>query len=249
MPRLVLLRHGQSLWNREGRFTGWTDIDLSEKGREEAKAAGRLLRECSFAFDLAYASVLKRAIRTLWIVLDEMDLMWIPAIPCWRLNERFYGDLQGQSKKEMEVKYGKEQVHRWRRGLRDLPPALPNGDGRSPRHDPRYRSLTEDQIPKTESLQDTLNRMLPCWQSQIAPELQKGNIVFVSSHGNTLRALVKHLESISDEEIENVEIPTGVPLVYELDDRLRPKARYYLHSVEDSRKKSRGWREELVDFK
>jgi 2,3-bisphosphoglycerate-dependent phosphoglycerate mutase len=249
MPRLVLLRHGQSLWNQEGRFTGWTDIDLSEKGRDEAKAAGRLMRSCGLTFDLAYTSVLKRAIRTLWIVLDEMDLMWIPAIPCWRLNERFYGDLQGQSKREMEEKYGKEQVHRWRRGLRDLPPALPKDDERSPRHDPRYRRLTEDQIPKTESLQDTLNRMLPCWQSLMAPELQKGKIVFVASHGNTLRALVKHLESISDKEIENVEIPTGVPLIYELDDSLRPKARYYLHSQEDRRKKSGGWQEELVDFK
>jgi 2,3-bisphosphoglycerate-dependent phosphoglycerate mutase len=245
MSRLVLLRHGQSLWNQEGRFTGWTDIDLSEKGREEARAAGRLLRECGLAFDIACTSVLKRAIRTLWIVLDEMDLMWIPAAPCWRLNERFYGDLQGRSKKEMEEKYGKEQVQRWRRGFCDLPPPLPKDDERSPRHDPRYRGLTEDQIPRTESLQDTSNRMLPCWQGQIAPELQQGKSVFVASHGNTLRALVKHLEGISDEDIELVEIPTGIPLVYELDDRLRPKARFYLHSKEDGKKRSGGWREEL----
>ncbi len=244
MPRLVLLRHGQSLWNLEGRFTGWTDIDLSERGKEEAKAAGQLMRECGFSFDLAYTSVLKRAIRTLWIVLDEMDLMWLPVIPSWRLNERFYGDLQGRSKRQMEGKYGKEQVHRWRRGLRDLPPALPTNDERSPRNDPKYHGLKKDQFPRTESLQDTLNRMLPCWQSQIAPELQKGKVVFVASHGNTLRALVKHLEGISDQDIEDVEIPTGIPLVYELDDGLRPKARYYLRSKADSQK-SKGWREEL----
>ncbi len=245
MPRLVLLRHGQSLWNKEGRFTGWNDIDLSEKGREEAKAAGRLMRSCGLTFDLAYTSVLKRAIRTLWIVLDEMDLMWIPALPSWRLNERFYGDLQGKSKRETEEKYGREQVQRWRRDFWDLPPALPEDDERSPRHDPRYRGLAEDQLPRTESLRDTSKRMLPCWQGQIAPQLQQGKSVFVASHGNTLRALVKHLEGISDEEIELVEIPTGVPLIYELDDQLRPKARRYLYNIEDSRKRSGGWREEL----
>ncbi|VVB68918.1 2,3-bisphosphoglycerate-dependent phosphoglycerate mutase [uncultured archaeon] len=245
MPRLVLLRHGQSLWNREGRFTGWTDIDLSEKGREEARAAGRLMRSCGLTFDLAYTSVLKRAIRTLWIVLDEMDLMWIPALSSWRLNERFYGDLQGKSKRETEEKWGKEQVQRWRRGFLDTPPPLPEVDERSPRHDPRYHGLAGDQFPRTESLRDTSKRMLPCWQKEIAPELEQGRIVFVASHGNTLRALIKHLEDISDEEIENVEIPTGIPLIYELDDRLRPKARRYLHSIEDSRKRSGGWREEL----
>jgi len=245
MPRLVLLRHGQSLWNKEGRFTGWTDIDLSERGREEARAAGQLMRSCGLTFDLAFTSVLKRAIRTLWIVLDEMELMWIPAAASWRLNERFYGDLQGKSKREMEKIYGDEQVHRWRRSYSNQPPALAEDDERIPRHDPRYRGLADDQFPRTESLQDTLKRMLFCWQSQIAPGLQQGNSVFIASHGNTLRALVKHLEEISDEEIELVEIPTGVPLVYELDDQLRPRSRRYLHSIEDLQRRSEDWRKEL----
>ncbi len=217
MPRLVLLRHGQSLWNREGRFQGWMDIDLSAEGREEARAAGRLLRSCGFSFDLAYTSVLKRAVRTLWIVQEEMDLMWIPVVPCWRLNERFYGDLQGRSKKEMEEKYGREQIHRWRRGFRELPPALSAEDDRYPLHDPRYRGLGGDLIPRTESLQDTLNRMLTCWKDLIAPELQKGQSVLIVSHGNTLRALAMHLEGLTEGEVEEMEIPTGVPLVYEFD--------------------------------
>jgi 2,3-bisphosphoglycerate-dependent phosphoglycerate mutase len=233
MARLVLLRHGQSLWNQEGRFTGWTDIDLSEKGRAEAKEAGRLMHNSSFVFDRAYTSVLKRAIRTLWIVLDEMDLMWIPALACWRLNERFYGDLQGNSKEKMEEKYGIEQVRHWRRGFREHPPPLPDDDERNPLHDLRYKDLEMSQIPKTESLEDMQNRLLPFWQGQIASELQQGKDVLVVSHGNTIRSQVMYLEGISDQDIEEVEIPTGVPLVYELDDHLRPKARYYLRRDED----------------
>jgi len=236
MPRLVLLRHGQSLWNREGRFQGWMDIDLSADGWEEARAAGRLLLSCGFSFDLAYTSVLKRAVRTLWIVQEEMDLMWIPVVPCWRLNERFYGDLQGRSKNEMEEKFGSEQIHRWRRGFRDLPPAMSVEDDRYPLHDPRYKDLSVDQIPRTESLQDTLERLLPCWQDQIAPELQSGQSVLIVSHGNTLRALAMHLEGLSEKEIEEMEIPTGVPLVYEFDDNLRLHSCCALRSVEDCRR-------------
>jgi 2,3-bisphosphoglycerate-dependent phosphoglycerate mutase len=230
MPKLILLRHGQSIWNQEGRFTGWMDIDLSAKGREEAKNAGVLMRSAGFTFDIAFTSVLKRAVRTLWIVQEEMDLMWVPVIPNWRLNERFYGDLQGKSKNETEEKFGAEQVHRWRRGFRDMPPALKRDDERCPMLDPRYSDLADDQIPVAESLEDTLNRMLPFWQSNILPELVRGKDVFVAAHGNTLRALVKHLESISDEEIEKLEIPTGVPLVYDLDGNLRPKSHFYLEA-------------------
>lgn len=243
MPRLVLLRHGQSLWNQEGRFTGWTDIDLSPKGIEEARNAGRLLRSCGCPFDLAYISVLKRAIRTLWIVQDEMDLMWIPVVSSWRLNERCYGALEGKSKKETEERYGREQVHRWRRGFRDRPPALKENDRSRLLRDPRYRCLPEDQIPATESLEDTLRRLLPCWQERIAPDLKAGKRVFIASHGNTLRALVKHLDAISDDRIEEVEIPTGVPLVYELNDDLVPRDRFYLRDEGDCRKVREGWQE------
>jgi 2,3-bisphosphoglycerate-dependent phosphoglycerate mutase len=229
MPRLVLLRHGQSLWNREGRFTGWTDVDLSSKGAEEAREAGRILKSRGYTFDEAYTSVLKRAIRTLWLVLDEMDLMWIPTYTCWQLNERCYGKLEGRSKREIEEIYGAEQVHRWRRGFRDLPPALENGDSRYLR-DPKYRRLRQDQIPRTESLEDTLIRLLPCWKNGIVPQLRKGKSIFIVAHGNTLRALVKHLDGLSDEEIEKVEMPTGIPLVYELDGDLLPIAHFYLQS-------------------
>jgi 2,3-bisphosphoglycerate-dependent phosphoglycerate mutase len=204
------------------------DIDLSEKGRAEAKEAGRLMHNSSFVFDRAYTSVLKRAIRTLWIVLDEMDLMWIPALACWRLNERFYGDLQGNSKEKMEEKYGIKQVQRWRRGFRERPPALPDDDERNPLRDLRYRDLKTSQIPKTESLEDVQNRMLPFWQGQIASELQQGKNVLVVSHGNTIRSQIMYLEGISEQDIEQIEIPTGVPLVYELDDHLQPKTCYYL---------------------
>lgn len=218
--RLVLLRHGESLWNQESRFTGWMDIDLSEKGRLEARDAGRLMLNYGLIFDMAYTSVLKRAIRTLWIVLDEMDLMWIPTYPSWRLNERFYGDLQGRKKSEMEEIYGIEQVHQWRRSFRDKPPAMPAGDERFPGNDPRYRHLEVGQIPRSESLQDTQDRILPFWQSQIAFELKRGKNILVVSHGNSIRALIKHIENISDQDIEHVEMPTAVPLVYELDDSL-----------------------------
>lgn len=230
--RLVLLRHGESLWNREGRFTGWMDIDLSEKGRLEAIDAGQLMRNSGLVFHMAYTSVLKRAIRTLWIVLGEMDLMWIPTYPSWRLNERFYGDLQGRKKLEVEEIYGIEQVHRWRRGFKDGPPALPVGDERFPGNDPRYRHLEVGQIPRSESLQDTQDRLLPLWKGQIAPELKKGKDILVVSHGNTIRALVMHIENISDRDIELVEMPTAAPLLYEMDDSLRPRARRYLGGLE-----------------
>ena len=206
------------------------DIDLSEKGRLEAGVAGRLMCNSGLVFDMACTSVLKRAIRTLWIVLEEMDQMWIPIHNSWRLNERFYGDLQGRKKSEMEEKYGIEQVHHWRRGFRDRPPSMPVGDERFPENDPRYRDLASGQIPRSESLQDTQDRLMPFWMGQIAPELKKGKNVLVVSHGNTIRSLVKHIENISDRDIERLEIPTGVPLVYELDDRLRPIAHHYLGS-------------------
>jgi 2,3-bisphosphoglycerate-dependent phosphoglycerate mutase len=228
MPRLVLLRHGQSIWNQEGRFTGWTDIDLAPAGCEEARVAGKLLRSSGYEFDLSYTSVLRRAIRTLWIVLEEMDLMWIPVLPSWRLNERCYGALQGLSKRDTEERYGKEQVHRWRRGFSDRPPALAKEDPRYSGKDSRYAMLNEVEIPTTESLQDTLQRLLPVWQEEIAPQLRAGKQVFVAAHGNSLRALVKHLDGLSDWEIEQVEVPTGVPLVYELDRELRPAGSFYL---------------------
>jgi 2,3-bisphosphoglycerate-dependent phosphoglycerate mutase len=238
MPILVLLRHGQSLWNREGRFTGWTDIDLSDKGVEEARLAGNLMRECGLHFDIAYTSVLKRAVRTLWIVLDEMDLMWLPVTSSWRLNERCYGALQGLSKRAIEEKFGAQQVHRWRRGFRDRPPALDISDDRykSILCDPRYMDLERDRIPRAESLENTIDRVLPCWNSNIASDLRKGRLVFISAHGNSLRALVKYLDKISNEDIENFEIPTGVPLVYELNEDLLPKDRFYLKSREDCSK-------------
>jgi 2,3-bisphosphoglycerate-dependent phosphoglycerate mutase len=213
------------------------DIDLSERGKAEAGEAGWLMKSSGLTFDIAFTSVLKRAIRTLWIVLDEMDLMWIPALPCWRLNERFYGDLQGRSKKEVEERYGKEQVHRWRRGFFERPPVLEAGDERYPGMDPRYRDLPLSLLPRTESLQDTQERVLPFWQSLIGPELEKGKNVLVVSHGNTIRALAKHLENISDENIEKVEIGTAVPLVYELDDQMRLVGRSYLGSASISGKK------------
>jgi len=215
VPNLVLLRHGQSIWNKEGRFTGWMDIDLSEDGKEEAKKAGRLLNNSGYSFDVAYTSYLKRAIRTLWIVLDEMDLMWIPTITSWRLNERFYGDLQGCSKKEVEKKYGIEQVHKWRRGYNDRPPVLTIEDMRYPGHDFRYKVLKEDEIPRSESLKDTMDRILPIWRERIEPDLLKGKSVLISSHGNTLRVLIKWIDGLSDEAIEKVEIPTANPRIYQ----------------------------------
>ncbi|MGB5100821.1 MAG: 2,3-diphosphoglycerate-dependent phosphoglycerate mutase [Methanothrix sp.] len=228
MAKLVLLRHGQSLFNLEGRFTGWLDIDLSEWGRAEAWEAGWLMKSSGLSVDIAFTSVLKRAIRTLWIVLDEMDQMWIPALSFWRLNERFYGDLQGRSKQETEKRYGMAQVQSWRRSFLERPPAVGLEDDRYPGRDARYRDVQESLLPRTESLQDTQERVLPFWRTLIAPELEKGKNVLVVSHGNTIRALVKHLENISDLEIEMVEIATARPLVYELDDQMRLLGRCYL---------------------
>jgi 2,3-bisphosphoglycerate-dependent phosphoglycerate mutase len=226
--KLVLLRHGESIWNKEDRFTGWTDVDLSDKGITEAKEAGRTLREKGYLFDVAYTSVLKRAIRTLWLVLDEMDLMWIPVYRSWRLNERHYGALQGLNKAEMAVKVGEEQVHIWRRGYDIRPPGLDNTDKRYPGNDPKYRGLSKNELPVTESLKDTVARFMSYWDEVLAPTLKSGKHVIVSAHGNSLRALVKYLDNIGDDEIVNLNIPTGIPLVYELDERLKPLNHYYL---------------------
>ena len=231
--RLVLLRHGESIWNKEDRFTGWTDVDLSERGIAEAVEAGRTLREKGYLFDVAFTSVLKRAIRTLWLVLDEMDLMWIPVHRSWRLNERHYGALQGLSKTEMAAKVGEEQVHLWRRGYDVRPPALEKTDERNPGNDPRYRETGENALPLTESLKDTVDRFLPYWHEVIAPALRLGQRAIVSAHGNSLRALVKYLDGISDEDIPGLNIPTGIPLVYELDEDLKPQRHYYLGDAED----------------
>lgn len=226
--KLVLLRHGESTWNKENRFTGWTDVDLSDKGREEALEAGRILKKEGYVFDMAFTSVLKRAIRTLWMTIDEMDLMWIPVYRHWRLNERHYGALQGLNKSEIAKKYGEEQVLIWRRSYDICPPALEKNDKRYPGHDPRYKSLKESEIPVTESLKTTVDRFLPYWNETIVAELKKGKRVLIAAHGNSLRALVKHLDNVSNEEIVNLNIPTGTPLVYELDGSLRPIKHYYL---------------------
>ncbi len=228
MIKLVLLRHGESQWNRENRFTGWYDIDLTEQGRGEASNAGKLLREGGFVFDVAYTSVLKRAIRTLWSVLDEMDLMWIPVFKSWRLNERHYGALQGLNKSETSQKYGEEQVLVWRRSYDTPPPALEKNDERYPGSDPRYAALSEEEIPLSECLEDTVARFLPFWHETIAPEIRKGRNVIIAAHGNSLRALVKYLDNISEEDIVGLNIPTGIPLVYELDDDLNALKSYYL---------------------
>lgn len=232
MYKLVLLRHGESTWNKENRFTGWTDVDLSEKGMQEAKQAGQLLKEGGYAFDIALTSVLKRAIRTLWIVLDEMDLMWLPVERAWQLNERHYGALQGLNKAEMAEKFGEQQVLTWRRSYAIQPPALEKSDPRYPGNDRRYGGLAENQIPCTECLKDTVDRMLPYWHQKIAPLVQSGKNVLVAAHGNSLRALVKYLDNISDDEIVGLNIPTGIPLVYELDDNLKPLKHYYLGDAE-----------------
>ena len=228
MKKLVLLRHGESTWNEENRFTGWTDVDLSKKGLEEARNSGRLLRENGFVFDVAYTSVLKRAIRTLWIALDEMDQMWIPINLSWRLNERHYGALQGLNKAETAAIYGDEQVRIWRRSYDIRPPALTTQDDRYPGSDPRYLSMAKEDIPLSECLQDTVTRFLPYWNETIAPALRTGQRVIIAAHGNSLRALVKYLDNISDEDILELNIPTGIPLVYELDDDLKPIRNYYL---------------------
>lgn len=228
MIKLVLLRHGESEWNRENRFTGWTDVGLSEKGVAEARQAGLLLRQEGYAFERAYTSVLKRAIKTLWLALEEMDLMWIPVIGSWRLNERHYGALQGLNKKEMAVRYGEEQVQLWRRGFDILPPLLETTDPRYPGTDSRYRALTPAELPRAESLKDTIDRFIPYWQAEIAPAIRRGNRVLIAAHGNSLRALVKYLDHIPDDEIAALNIPTGIPLVYELDHDLNPIRHFYL---------------------
>ena len=226
MHKLVLIRHGESQWNKENRFTGWKDVDLSEKGLEEAKAAGKLLKDEGFTFDEAYTSVLKRAIRTLWTVLSEMDLMWIPETKSWRLNERHYGGLQGLDKAETAAKYGDEQVLIWRRSYDVPPPELDVSDDRYLGNDPRYAGI--DNFPATECLKDTVSRVVPYWESEIMPKIRDGKRLIIAAHGNSLRALVKYLDGISDDEIVSLNIPTGIPLVYELDEGLKPIKSYYL---------------------
>ncbi len=234
--KLVLLRHGESTWNKENRFTGWTDVGLSEKGIEEAHKAGRVLKKENYTFDIAFNSVLKRATRTLWIVLDEMDLMWIPVRRSWRLNERHYGALQGLNKSETAKKFGEEQVLIWRRSYDIQPPALDKTDKLYPGFDPRYKDLDEKDIPLTECLKDTVERFLPYWHEVITPVIKSGKRVLISAHGNSLRALVKYLDNISDEEIVKLNIPTGISLVYELDKDLKPIKHYYLGDEEEIKK-------------
>ncbi|MDQ8034013.1 MAG: 2,3-diphosphoglycerate-dependent phosphoglycerate mutase [Bordetella sp.] len=228
MHKLVLMRHGESQWNLENRFTGWTDVDLTETGREQARKAGELLKQEGYVFDLAYTSVLKRAIRTLWIALDAMDAMYTPVGVNWRLNERHYGQLQGLNKAETAAKYGDEQVLIWRRAYAIAPEPLDLDDPRHPRFDSRYARIPAEQLPATECLQDTVARVLPFWNESIAPAIRAGRRVLIAAHGNSLRALIKHLDGISDDDIVNLNIPTGQPLVYELDDDLRPIRHYYL---------------------
>jgi len=236
MYKLVLVRHGESQWNKENRFTGWYDIDLSEAGREEAKKGGQILKQEGYVFDMAFTSVLKRAIRTLWIIMDEMDLMWIPVKRTWRLNERHYGGLQGLNKAETAAKYGDEQVLIWRRSFDILPPELDESDERFPGHDPRYAGIDPKVLPRTESLKATIDRFMPYWHDMIVPEIRAGKRILIAAHGNSLRALVKYLDEISEEEIVGLNIPTGIPLVYELDDKLRPLKHYYLGDPEEIRK-------------
>ncbi len=236
MKKLVLLRHGESTWNKENRFTGWTDVDLSDKGKSEAKAAGAALKKEGFVFDIAYTSVLKRAIRTLWITLDGMDLMWIPVYNSWRLNERHYGALQGLNKAETAVKFGEEQVLVWRRSYDVPPPKLEKDDSRYPGADQRYKNLTAKELPLTECLKDTVARFLPYWHETIAPEVKAGKRVIIAAHGNSLRALVKYLDNVSDKDIIGLNIPTGLPLVYELTDELKPIKSYYLGDPDEVKK-------------
>ena len=228
MHKIVLLRHGESTWNLENRFTGWTDVDLSDRGLAEAAEAGRLLREGGYIFDLAYTSLLKRAIRTLWIALDALDRMWIPVVNDWRLNERHYGALQGLNKAETTAEHGEAQVKIWRRSYDIPPPPLAPDDPRHPRHDPRYARLSPQELPLTESLKDTVTRVIPYWRDTIAPSIRAGKQVVIAAHGNSLRALVKYLDEVSESAIVELNIPTGVPLVYELDDGLKPLRHYYL---------------------
>ena len=236
MKKLVLLRHGESAWNKENRFTGWTDVDLSEKGLQEARQAGQVLKKEGFTFDAAYTSVLKRAIRTLWLTLDEMDLMWIPVYNSWRLNERHYGALQGLNKSETALKYGEEQVLIWRRSYNIAPMALEKTDPRYPGFDVRYKELKPKELPLTECLKDTVARFLPFWHKTIAPAVKSDKRVIIAAHGNSLRALVMYLDNISEEKIVNLNIPTGLPLVYELHDNLKPIKSYYLGDPEQVKK-------------
>jgi len=226
--KLVLVRHGESSWNKENKFTGWTDVDLSEKGRHEAGDAGEVLKAQGYTFDVAYTSVLKRAIRTLWIILDIMDLMWIPVHRSWRLNERHYGGLQGLNKSETARKYGEEKVLIWRRSYDICPPVLEKTDERYPGNDSRYKDLNETELPVTESLESTVKRFLPYWKDTIVPQIKDAKKVMIAAHGNSLRALVKHLDNVSEDEIIKLNIPTGIPLVYELDEQLKPIKHYYL---------------------
>jgi 2,3-bisphosphoglycerate-dependent phosphoglycerate mutase len=234
MHKLVLLRHGESAWNRENRFTGWTDVDLSPVGLEEARAAGRVLKSSGYEFDMAYTSVLKRAIRTLWIALDELDRLWLPIEKSWRLNERHYGDLQGLNKAEMAAKFGEKQVLVWRRSYDTPPPELSPGDARYEGKDPRYAGID---VPRSECLKDTVARVLPYWNSTIAPSIRGKKRVLIAAHGNSLRALVKHLDNVGDADIVGLNIPTGIPLVYELDSSLRPIKHYYLGDAEEIAKR------------
>jgi 2,3-bisphosphoglycerate-dependent phosphoglycerate mutase len=232
MHKIVLVRHGESAWNKENRFTGWTDVDLSEKGIAEASEGGEALRDAGYTFDVAYTSVLKRAIRTLWIVLDKTDLMWIPVHRSWRLNERHYGALQGLNKAETAEKFGEAQVKIWRRSYDIQPPALTPDDERFPGRDPRYQNLSPAELPLTECLKDTVARFLPMWHETIAPVIREGKKVLIAAHGNSLRALVKYLDNVSEKDIIELNIPTGMPLVYELDEDLKPINRYYLGDPE-----------------
>lgn len=236
MHKLVLIRHGQSSWNLENRFTGWTDVDLSEQGRREAQSSGQILREEGYEFDMVYTSVLKRAIRTMWIVLDELDQMWLPVVRNWRLNERHYGALQGLNKAETAAKHGEAQVKIWRRAYDVPPPPLEENDPRNAALDRRYANLDKSEIPLTESLKDTVARFVPYWEGTIAPQVAAGKRVLIVAHGNSLRALVKYLDNISEEDIIGLNIPTGIPLVYELDDDLKPLGHRYLGDPEAIRK-------------
>ena len=255
MGACVLLRHGESTWNAENRFTGWTDVDLSQQGLTEAKRAGQTLKERGYSVDVAFTSVLKRAIRTLWITLDELDVMWIPIHHSWRLNERHYGALQGLNKADTAAQYGEAQVKIWRRSYDIQPPALPVNDPRYPGHDLRYQDLDPRDLPRTECLRDTVARFLPYWHETIAPTIRSGKRVLIAAHGNSLRALVKYLDSVSDNDIVELNIPTGVPLVYELDADLKPITHYYLGDPEKIRKaqeavaqqgKAKGYRTETI---
>jgi len=236
MHKVVLLRHGQSTWNEENRFTGWTDVDLTAKGRDEARAAGRLLKDAGFGFDMVFTSVLKRAIWTSILALEELDQLWLPVERSWRLNERHYGALQGLNKSETAAKHGEEQVKIWRRAYAIAPPPLALDDERHPARDPRYKNLPAEKLPCTESLSDTVARFLPYWHESIAPCIKSGSRVLIAAHGNSLRALVKYLDGISDQDIVELNIPTGIPLVYELDGDLKPLKSYYLGDPEAARK-------------